>query len=343
MAKCDVRVQVDRGDRVYRPGDVVTGHVHINVNKSVQCDALKVTLMWRTHGKGNTERGSKQELVVATGERWEPGVRQYPFRYTLPAGPVTYHGGYLNVDWYVVAEVDVPWAWDPEGEIDLVLEPAPPKLAAGTAYRERKLEPVHHELGLAKSSGRAPVGCILAAFALFFGPFMYVMIAESDDVIGVAVFGAIATLLFIGAVARRIMNNMARRALGKVSIDLSDETARAGERIEVTFNIAPEKEANVDGLNVKLTGKEIVVKGSGTNKKTYTNVLHSEQRAVCAERRVIRPGQTLRLSGVLAIPKQAAPTFRSSDNKVKWEVEAHIDIPRWPDLVEKYEIDVQPS
>ena len=37
-------------------------------------------------------------MTIRAGER-----REFPFRFEVPGGPVTYRGTYLNLDWYLTA------------------------------------------------------------------------------------------------------------------------------------------------------------------------------------------------------------------------------------------------
>ena len=114
--------RLDRADRRYRIGEVVAGRVEVRVDADCTCNGLEVTRLWATHGKGNRAQGAEESQTLFTGT-WRAGeTHDYEFRFTIPPGPLTYHGEYLNVDHYIQATADIPWAFDPSAEEEL-LEP----------------------------------------------------------------------------------------------------------------------------------------------------------------------------------------------------------------------------
>ena len=54
-------------------------------------------------------------------------------------------------------------------------------------------------------------------------------------------------------------------------------------------------------------------------------------------------GEDRELPARLTVLSNAAPTFRASDNEVRWELTVHVDIKGWPNLEESYVVDVHPS
>ena len=118
MAKCDIAIAFDRPDRRYFGGEQVTGTVTIAVNQDVNCRGIKIERLWKTHGRGNTFRPDPSLLSEEQGRPLHAGQRDtFPFEFTAPATPYTYHGKFLNVDHYVRVRVDVPWGFaGPRGD-----------------------------------------------------------------------------------------------------------------------------------------------------------------------------------------------------------------------------------
>ena len=52
----------------------------------------------------------------------------------------------------------------------------------------------------------------------------------------------------------------------------------------------------------------------------------------------------IRQSGVfqLSIPEHTMPTFTAPRNTIEWQIEVWGEIPRWPDISNKFTIDVHP-
>ena len=121
MAKCDLFIELDQSNEVFHPGDTISGHVVVETDSDVRCDGLDVVLNWRTHGRGTVATGTVNTLRLFSGEWTGATTLRYAFQFTVPDGPVTYHGHYLNVAWFVNAQADIPWKFDPKAEVEFTL------------------------------------------------------------------------------------------------------------------------------------------------------------------------------------------------------------------------------
>src|SRR5689334_7308514 len=122
MSKCELIIQTEKDGPDCTPGEVIRGRVRATLGEHpVKCRALTLRHEWRTHGRGNQRSGTSASVTLFEGD-WAAGERQeYPFELKVPNGPATYHGHFLNVDHYLVAEADVPWSFDPKAELELLL------------------------------------------------------------------------------------------------------------------------------------------------------------------------------------------------------------------------------
>ena len=115
MAKCDLAIELEDPERIYRGGDQIRGTVVVWTDKAVNCSDLVVEANWETHGRGNVTKGEPNRESVFRGE-WQPGEHRYDFQVELARWPPTYHGNYLNVDHYIRARAKIPWSFDPQDE-----------------------------------------------------------------------------------------------------------------------------------------------------------------------------------------------------------------------------------
>jgi hypothetical protein len=100
----EIQITFDRLDRLYRSGETVSGKVVLQPDADRTYSKIWLTYRWRTHGKGDRDEGPEQSLALAEEQYVGAGERrEYPFSFPAPNGPVTYHGHYLNVDWYLTA------------------------------------------------------------------------------------------------------------------------------------------------------------------------------------------------------------------------------------------------
>ena len=345
MSKCDLTITLDRNPPRYVPGEKVTGRLHVDVKEACRCDALTVELLWRTHGKGNQDTATSSTEPVGAFD-WTPGEsHEHPFSFTMPQGPVSYHGHIVNVDWYVAARADVPWAIDPKTEQDLLLLPAPAKSVASEAYRggpRRTAQP--HIIGdrARKDSPKVRllvVAVAIAFFSVFFGSELVV-----DGSPNWILFGFLA--VFLGFCAKIVWNDVrnfaAKQKVGQITIETDPVVATRGEPLHVRATFTPRSDGRLNRIWATLEGAEVAISGSGTNKTTHRHKLESVEAEMTGAM-AFRRNEAIDLECNLSVPSDAPPSFRSNENRVEWRVIVHLDIDAWPDLEDDVEIDVHPS
>lgn len=338
MSTCELEVRFDRDDRTYRPGDPVRGEVVAVTDEDVSCKGLSIELLWQTHGAGNTDR-TVLETVAVEAQQWSPGLRyRFPFAFTAPDRPLTYHGHFLNVDHCVAARADLPWARDAKVSEEYLLAPGP------ASHRDHLASPVDFTVTPAGASG--PVAKVIGWLLL---PILLVLVAALLLMI-------LPLVLVIGGVVL-LRRFIAERRLGRVTVEVSAPevaptptsatksvvtrmSARArppalraitpgdGVRFRVLFQ--PRTRVDVDRVSVRLVGVEECRSGSGTNSKTHTHIL-CEETTVLAEGVSYIPGVPMELAGELPVPDLPAYSFRAHSNSLKWKLEVIIEVPRWPD------------
>ena len=364
MAKCDVSVRLEEEREFYHPGDIIRGSVEVRIDDAVKCNALTVGLRWRTHGKGNVASETAVSQVLFEGE-WQAGaVFQRPFELQFPAGPFTSHGHYLNVVWEVYATVDIPWAIDPRTEHEVVLQADPqatpdwnasvgsPLHLPSEIRRKISGEPAQaKKAGCGGTTGNIlGIGCLL----LFLGPMLFFLaigiqrgVAFSRGEISFAeaipwMLAAVVILgLFLAGSFKVVRNMIARKRLGMVTLGVEPETVRAGGDIHVSLGCRPDKATDLISATARIVATEIIVRGSGTNKRTYRHVAYEKDVEITGAR-ALPPNLPFHGSVAIPIPQDAPPSFYASHNKLVWTVEARLDIARWPDWADQREFLVHP-
>mgnify|MGYP003673514334 FL=1 len=332
MSKCDLTIVVDGDQIAFQIGETVTGYLQVRVDADCRCDGLTLTQEWSTHGRGNRASGGEQVLRLYRGE-WKAGEsHSYPFEFTIPDGPVTYHGHYLNVDHYLRAVADIPWAFDPKDERELLVTPssksspedlpqvglgAPDLAAAGIPFVYLAL-----------------FGCMFTIPGL---AFVAGGVFNGDWVM--AVFGAVFALAGAAVLFMGLRNSLAERKLGPVVASVTPRVAAPGTKLSLALDFNPRSEARLNKITATLKGVETVTSGSGTNTTTHVHTLYEEQIVLRAEGRLFAR-EAQELAGTLTLPPDAAPSFEASDNHLVWQVEFHIDIAAWPDWTSSTKVQV---
>ncbi len=81
----------------------------------IECRGVRVLLGWRTDGRGTKDSSTVYEETLFAGEL-PIGEQEYPFQATIPLGPISYAGHYININWFVSAHIDLAWQRDPKTE-----------------------------------------------------------------------------------------------------------------------------------------------------------------------------------------------------------------------------------
>lgn len=334
MSRCDLSVRLEKDPPRFLPGETVRGKVEVAVNAPCTCNGLTLWFGWRTHGKGNRTEGMAEQSTLFRGE-WMPGMDQgYPFEVRVPSGPATYHGRLLNVDWYLRARADIPWAIDPKAETDLLVEAG----KGGEYDFGPRFQPPEE---LYRQADRH-LGCRLFIISVVAAVGAFVGLAFGfDNAIGILVAG-----LFLVAGAAMILHTLwrgiAERKLGVPQVRIGASVARAGEMVPVSVRIRPRAPVRLEGIAAELRGVEEVMSGSGTNRTTHRHVLRQSRETLDPGGRELVAGEEVVSGGVVEIPADAPPTFAAPDNSLQWTITLRIGIAGWPDWKRDYPLAVRP-
>jgi hypothetical protein len=321
MAKAELSIELEKADRRYVPGETIRGKLRVRVDSDCRCDALTIERQWRTHGRGNRSSGGAIRHDLFQGD-WRAGEYVYPFQFEAPAWPRTYHGHYLNVDWYLNARADVPWAIDPKAEEEILVEAGPERFVPDTCFPAETVV----------STGAHP---LQAGCPTIFG-LMFVLIGLANLPIGIFFMVPGFIVAFLG-----LRNVLAEMKIGSVKLEVEPLSAEPGGAVRVVLSMVPKSALLLNEATVKLKGIEQVVSGSGTKKTTHTHTLHEAQASLSAKQGIVA-GRPVRLETLLELPASAPPSFEAASNKLIWSLNVHLDIARWPDWTHDVALRVLP-
>ncbi len=158
--------------------------------------------------------------------------------------------------------------------------------------------------------GRKPIGS-----SLFISIFV---------IIGVAIIGG-----FIYQILR-VFNPSLR-------IDAPPAIITPGSSLALPFRVIG-RTSKLSSLTLTLKGEERATYRRGTDTHTDTRTFFRKTLYETGQGMVMDSG-----SFTLALPVDAMHSFKSSNNEVRWYLEIHGNIPRWPDLAESVILNVVPK
>lgn len=320
MVSDAIRIEFDRTDRTYRPGDIVRGRILLETDRGDRCKGIVVRRFWRTHGKGNKDGQEPHEYHLHWGALSQGLHHEFEFEFATPEGPFTYRGHLLNVDHYVEVQVDIPWARDPKESEEFILLPGPVTRPPPFSLVEAS------EKGTVRVGRgcRGALGVVLMLVGIASLPF------------GLLFMGIGLFLLF-----PLLKNYLAGDRLGRVSAFLDPTTAVPGQTVDASIRVEPKKTAQINSASVELRAREICVSGSGTSKTTHRHTVFSNIWPISGPGEVMAGAPTV-LTAAVPIPEEAGFSFASPNNKLLWEAILRIDIPSWPDWKKAYPLVVWP-
>jgi len=354
-------IELDRADATYRAGERVTGTVVLSAEgpeapRFVQ-HPVDLTLEWRTRGSGTPAIGPRTTRRLAAVEGAHAGQTRRRFWIQLPSGPVSYHGTHLHVEWFLQASVAIPLARDPTIEVALEVKPAQERVLGGGGYRDpARVEPVRHTLGsktpragsLVKSGQGGGLGLLLLGLWCLSVPYCDAHPFWSDwfgnlCTLGMGALFAVGGVLLIRTARRR---RRLGRDLGQPMVQIDPPESAGGGEIQVRLELALRHAFRLVSATAELKGQEVVVHGSGSSSRTFSEVLH--RHAVPLSPPVDLPPGEVGLQGVLTVPEGAPPTFGAPANELTWTVKvahklvhgAHRTESEWE---AEYVVNVQPS
>lgn len=305
MAKNKLAVELRSPRESYRSGDTIDVIVHVDAEAEVQCKALTLNLGWATHGKGNRDKAVDSSESIYAGAI-PAGHSQYEGSVVVPnlssKLPSTYNGHFLNIDWFVSAAADIPWAFDPKDEVRVYVE---------ASESEQETPPVQWTAEPVKMRGHFAgwmfLAVLLIAAAIFVGL----------KNMGIAVIIALPAAY---ALMRCAGERSQQKALGVVEFGAWPPKAEAGMTVMALAKITPPSDVLIEKASVKLRLTESATSGSGTDKTTHRHVAWEVEETVAEDER-IRAGESFVNEVPIETPRDLPPTFSAASNTLDWTIE----------------------
>lgn len=340
----DVILEASAPTPTFHPGERIRGEVRVKTTEAGRCELLEASLLWHTHGTGNKQERVVQNVPLFTGEWTAAGKHSYPFELEVPAGPFSYAGTLVHVDWAVQARAHVPWASDPKLRYRVLVRPwdaASLPAKAGGSYRQAGTDlndefetgdPIPTPAQAARSRSRE-MGCLVGCGSLLtlvgaLGVMVLINegIKEAQELLLALPFGV---LMLVSALLRRWS---ARRLGGAPTVSLEPEIVEAGESLTVTVSFTVPTATELELARATFHGQEVATSGSGKNSTTQRQPLHEELVELAAPGTRLEAGVPRELRARFELPAEAPYSFSADSNKIYWSVDLVVNpkgAPAW--------------
>jgi hypothetical protein len=336
MSKCEVKILFDRPEGVYKFGEAIAGAVQVAALADFHCRKITLIREWKTHGRGNIASGGEEGLILADAAAFKGGeTRDFPFRFAGLAGPASYQGHYLSVEWHARAHLDIPLAVDVKQEEKFILVggETSQEILLGTGEEVKIDSKISSEL-----EGRIAMAKVLGVPFFIIGLAMIYFSAwyPLTLALGLAATGFGGWQIFL-----MLRNKLARQKLGEIEVRLNPEKLRPGDRLECSVALPSSHAERLQRITATLIGEERVVSGAGNHKMVHAHKICEEVMERTAHE-AMEDANKLRFILPLELPPNAPSTFRAPDNALFWFVRVHCDIRGWPDWVQEFPFTVMP-
>lgn len=238
-----------------------------------------------------------------------------PFEISVPEdAPVSYNGRHVAVRWHLEVRLDVPWEIDPVHRVSFTVRP-----------REAAVAP-------AAEVPHAPVNSLPAR--IFFGSLIVVALL----LMLVVALPIGAGLLVCTGLAAAVLYAFQRLRFSRFTFTVTPVgEVRLNEPIRYALAFRTRQRLRVNAITVKLCGCEVWQTGTGKSSHCHEEPFLEEAHCLLTDTD-LDPGE-FRQEGEFRI---AADNPSSVPFAIRYRVEAHVDIPKWPDAQRKRFLDVLP-
>lgn len=334
---CDVVVDIET-EGPYRAGDHVRGTVRVAASSTTVVERAFVRLGWEAWGMGETEPGPP-DIHAAPGFVVEADQEhQIPFDLVVPDGAITFRGEIVNVTFFVRAELEVDWARNPQGEVEIeVVAPDRERVAAG-GYREpAKAIVVSDAQVLARREAQRRIQRLGATISLSVVGIILIITVTSGVALHSLFFLGAGLLVGWMAFGRDLKNKLVRSRVGAITFTAEPLTIVRGSDIRVSLTLVAKSDQSIAGATATIECTEYASKGTGDDRTTKSHLAESHSIRLSG-RRELAAGEKVVFASSLPIPADALPTFAGRQNKVVWR--AKVEVERQTHFEESIELDV---
>ncbi len=323
----DFTIHLAEGRKVYHPGELLRGQVEVIPDRDGPV-SLKVAVGWETGGRGDREASklSFQTLDEGIGRSGEP--LRVPFEITLPEGPYSFATDRIELQWFVAVRWKVSLLQKRVEREYFDLLPGPYRATGDQRGDQKKRGRTSQEQ---ERFEMFIMGGGVLFLSIIVGARMLSMDAEWFVVAMAGGLGLMGLALILGG----LRHSITALRLGSVDIEVESSTVDLGGELPVTVHAPGLEGVRPRRFDVSLIARERAVLSGGRSAEASEDLLFLEMYDA-------PEGQTT-FHHTFQVPSDGPLPFQGVSNQIIWEVEVHIEVPRWPAYKTLIPIDVMPA
>jgi hypothetical protein len=357
VADVELQLELYGPDRVFRPGDPISGRVRVTTTTASADRPLVVVASWQTTGEGEVDRGDTQVVELAAASETISSTT-FPFTFPAPHGPLTYSGKTFSLAWRVEARLGASDRAAVAHGQDIVIEADPDAPVAGIAAAqllwlaggnsttygdgmgavspERVDRLLVDKQAFDRRAQPTQLGCLsifVGAGLLGFLAFPVIMIAEwlgagdAGSRYGVTMVLVLTLLLVVALQALLAVERRIERNLG-LTIRITDGIVRPGGDLVCLIGVDPNRQVSIAGAEICVTAEEASTSSSPAEASTTKRVELFRSTIVVSPARVFPAGMSEEMTVRVPLPRDAAASFESRYHGVEWQARVSVKLSR---------------
>ncbi|MFO7665174.1 MAG: hypothetical protein R6V76_00965 [Desulfobacterales bacterium] len=334
MAGITLSILLDKPDKTYEGGEIITGQVKVSVTEKIETVALMIVLYCKGFSKAKninrTIEKVKDEIILFKGS-WIPKEYVYPFEIVSPLGPRTYKGNIFDVTWHIGTKVRSSQGKDITAESEISLLSGKRKSNGDESIGSKEV--VHSQ------SPKNLMGCFSFSLILTFAGIYIAWM--------VSFFGIIPMILGFALLFLTTYQALVNKRIKKIEVKLGSRHASPGEKISFSIIFEANIPFKIDKVSATLRGNEIVDFFRSThNKKYLKHRLYENRQELPFAAKTVPTNVPVRIEGEVLIPEGVPCSIDLIESgkgmALSWEIEFVIEMKKWPDWVYFEDIAVLP-
>lgn len=361
MAACELSFEFDKDSTHYAVGETVSGRVLLKARSDFQCQSLLLQLFWHSNSlidRDNALRLNLFQGVIKAGQKLA-----FPFQFNVPAGPLSYNGKLLFINWKLSVEADIPWSMNVSANTDLAFYSKDGddtvlsigdneellnlaryignKASAIKNFEFKEPERVDGKSQLWLYGPNVALGLIAFVVLISFIP-----MGEGIRFAAMGLFvtlGPFLALILLTHYAEAMKSAWLRWRYGPFQLTRpSDPLIAPGKDCAMELTFCTKRDLKVRRVWAVLSGQEKVFERRG--KRNYWNV-HQPFREVIhfCEDEVFQAGQERHFKQSHTLAPHAPISFAGAECRLDWSLTIHIDLANGMDWTMTKPLVVYPS
>lgn len=160
----------------------------------------------------------------------------------------------------------------------------------------------------------------------------------SDENVAGVIFSGLFLVGGVGLLIYGMLGWFGQYKLGKAEINFSQSTFRIGDTFTINYDRTTKGAVQIDAFQVQLVFREVATYQQGTDTRTVTKDFQIQSFDLPSG--YVNAGHSWHEVFEITIPRDGMHSLDVTRNKLKWLVKIELAIPKLPNVMDEFELNV---